>query len=84
MVSEMMPGKKDYVKRGNIQMQKRVLLDFLFNLYKFVDETKITNISRSSAEPLLILSKQIPLFFRVKIILKLYSCCGVVPIRAFN
>lgn len=46
-VSKMMPGKKDYIKRGNVKMQKRVLLDSLFNLYdRFVEETKL-KISRS-------------------------------------
>lgn len=48
MVSKMMPGKMDYVKRGHIKMQKRILLDSLYNLYdKFLDETKITTVSRS-------------------------------------
>lgn len=48
MVSRMIPGKKDYVQKGHIKMQKRVLLDSLYNLYdKFVQENKVSNISRS-------------------------------------
>lgn len=48
MVSKMMPGKKDYVKRGHIKMQKRILVDSLYNLYdKFVEDTSITTVSRS-------------------------------------
>lgn len=47
-VSKMMPGKKDYVQKGKVKMQKRVLLDSLYNLYnKFLQETKLSNISRS-------------------------------------
>lgn len=48
MVSRMMPGKNDFVKRGTVRMQKRILLDSMFNLYgKFLQETNLTTISRS-------------------------------------
>lgn len=41
-VSKMMPGKKDFVKRRGVKMQRRILLDTLENLHmKFTEETKL-------------------------------------------
>lgn len=41
-VSKMMPGKKDFVRKGKLRKQRRVLLDFLQSLYKrFLQETGI-------------------------------------------
>lgn len=48
-VSKMLPGKKDFVRKGKLRKQRRVLLDSLQNLYKrCLQETGVHRLSYST------------------------------------
>lgn len=44
-VSKMLPGKKDYVKKGQVKIQRRLLNDTLANLYTMFKEQTNINVS---------------------------------------